>query len=530
MALHEQNHRASRVKLWVDNQLIIDQWSSLTYEQPTGKMALDAFNFYDISLLYKCPANLSSPGGYTCGHTLEWKTGDAARTSPVPLSALHQGFRVQGKLGQLRVAGGSGCVSTSSASGVALTLATAGRAASFSITSRDAFGNPRDSVDSFSIQLIGALDSPLYGGVASPLAPLQGTSLASYTAFQAKTYDLYVQQGSQGIQGSPFHLTVMPDMACGSTSTLSGNGLTAASLAPAVNTFRIQVRDAFSNLRSDVGVEGEAFFVRVVRTRSPNTQGSAHGGLPPFSGSKGLSDPGDIPSLHAVGQPEDSSSPLSYMIPIVPSPAGQAHWLYASWIQRGGLHATYYSSDSAWATSELPRPCTRCAETHKFPAAISSGGLSTNPTTFDSGLTGSASVCGTGSCNFVIRWAGVIRACSSAEDDSTCVGAPSYTRDFKWTIASADRVKLWIDNKLIIDQWTSLDVSSPSGSATFGKPDGLADVFAEYQRLAADVISSAPILLSDTGQDGTFQPIHSMRLYRVESLQGSPSYLNVYPT
>ena len=493
-------------------------------------MPLAAFSYYDISLLYKCPANLSSPEGHTCGHTLGWKSGDDMSSSPVPLSALHQGFQMDGKLGQLRVAGGAGCVSTSSASGLALTLATAGRSASFTITSRDAYGNPRDSVDSFSIQLIGALDSPLYGGFAAALQPLQGTSLASYAAFQAKTYHLYVQQGNLGIQGSPFHLTVRPDSACGSTSTMSGNGLTAASLSPAVNTFQIQVRDAFGNQRPDVGVEGEAFFVRVVRTRSPNTQGSAHGGLPPFSGSKALSDPGDIPSLYASAPGDQSDLSLSYTIPVVPSPAGQAHWLFASWIQRGGLHATYYSADSSAPTSELPRPCTRCAEAHKFPATVSSGGLSTNPSTFDSGLTGSASVCGSASCNFVIRWAGVIRACVSGADDTSCIGSPSYTRDFKWTIASADRVKLWVDNKLIIDQWTSLDVSSPSGSISFGKPDGLADIFAEYQRLATDVISSAPVLLSDTGQDGTFQAIHSMRLYRTESLRGSPSYLNVYPT
>ena len=61
-------------------------------------------------------------------------------------------------------------------------------------------------------------------------------------------------------------------------------------------------------------------------------------------------------------------------------------------------------------------------------------------------------------------------------------------------------------------------------------PDAILDFFAEYQRLATDVISAAPVLLSNTGQDGTFQPIHSTRLFRTETLKGSPPYINVYPT
>jgi hypothetical protein len=217
------------------------------------------------------------------------------------------------------------------------------------------------------------------------------------------------------------------------------------------------------------------------------------------------------------------------LVPIIPSPAGQAHYIYCSWIQRGGVHATYYSADVSTSTAVLPSPCTKCPNSNKFSTGVGSG-LSTRPSTLDSALVGTASVCGSLSCNLVIRWAGAIRACSSSGQDSTCVGAPAYRRDFQWTIASADRVKLWVDNKLLIDQWSSLAVSSPSASAIFGQAHTILDIFAEYQRLSSDVISSAPVLLSDTGQDGTFQPIHSMRLFFAESLQGSPSYINVYPT
>ncbi len=56
------------------------------------------------------------------------------------------------------------------------------------------------------------------------------------------------------------------------------------------------------------------------------------------------------------------------------------------------------------------------------------------------------------------------------------------------------------------------------------------DIFAEYQRQSSDVLSSAPVELRDTGADGTFRLIHSMRLYRTEALKESPTYVNVYAT
>ena len=374
------------------------------------------------------------------------------------------------------------------------------------------------------------MQSPLYGGISAPLEPLQGTSLGSYIAFEAKSYQLYVQQAGSDIKGSPFALTVKADRVCGTASTLTGAGLTAASLSPAVNTFRIQARDAFGNVRSDGNAQDERFFVRVVRTRSPNLQGAIYGGLPAFSGWTALADPGDIPTLHSTLSADGGELAGTFLVPIVPSPAGQAHYIHSSWIQRGGLHATYYSSDFSMPTSALPPPCSACASLHKFPVTVSSGALSTRPSSLDSALVGVGSVCGSQSCNLVIRWAGVVRACTTDAADSTCLGAPLYHRDFKWTIATDDRVKLWIDNKLIIDQWSSLDASSPSGTAVFRHPHTVLDLFAEYQRLSTDVISSSPVVLLDTGHDGTFQPIHSMRLYRTESLQGSPSYIDVYPT
>ena len=468
-----------------------------THTHTHSTMRLEAADFYDISVLFKCDAAAAA-----CAHKLSWRSAANAASA------------------------------ATSASGSALSLATAGRLASFTVTSRDAFSNPRQSATQYFVQLIGAEEAPLYGGASAALAPLLGTSLASFRAFEAKSYSLYVMQGGVNIKGSPFMLAVKPDGACGATSTMSGSGITAASVAPASNTFRIQARDAFGNQRSDLGAQGEAFFVRVVRTRSPDVQGADHGGLPPFSGSKALSDPGDVPSLHASITTDAASGVLraSYTIPVVPSPAGQAHHLYASWIQSGGLHATYYSAAAAQTdvSQGLPVPCSKCALAHKFPSTISSGG-STSPSALDAALTGADSVCGSTSCNVWIRWSGALRACLPSASASSCVGgAESFSRDFRWSMATEDRIKLWVDNRLVIDQWSSLSAASPSGSAVFGSASAVLDVFAEYQRLSSDVISSAPVFLSDTGEDGTFQPLHSTRLYVTEDLQGSPSFLNLY--
>jgi hypothetical protein len=146
VSLHEASEvgaaHPSRVKLWLDNKLIIDQWSSLSEELPTGRVPLLPHTYYDLSLLYKCPSSTN-----TCGHTLRWKQRDeqlrSGTSGAVPLAALHRRSRIPTKLGQLIVAGGIACSSLVTASGRSLSLATAGRAASLTITSRDAFGNPR---------------------------------------------------------------------------------------------------------------------------------------------------------------------------------------------------------------------------------------------------------------------------------------------------------------------------------------------------------------------------------------------------
>jgi hypothetical protein len=51
-----------------------------------------------------------------------------------------------------------------------------------------------------------------------------------------------------------------------------------------------------------------------------------------------------------------------------------------------------------------------------------------------------------------------------------------------------DRVKLWIDNKLIIDQWTSISSLTPTGSYLFDSSTGIYDIHAEFLKEKSVVV------------------------------------------
>ena len=117
----------------------------------------------------------------------------------------------------------------------------------------DSYENTReDTSASFTVDLFGSGGTPIYNGAVSPQTSSTGMYSASYTAVNAKTYDLFVKYGSYNVEGSPFTLTVLPQLTCGTTSTIRGSGLTAASISPAKSAFTIQSRDQYGNSRTQV--------------------------------------------------------------------------------------------------------------------------------------------------------------------------------------------------------------------------------------------------------------------------------------
>ena len=161
-----------RLRLWIDNRLIIDQWTSLsnishhTMESgagrrvvlPSGAASLRANTYHDIRIAWK-----EDLGGMPATHVntsvrLLWKVpscsasgqvrGNCSNSSnqsgAVPAAMLYSATHVHNSPLHLPIRPASLCASLSTVHGSALSIATAGLAASFELRTRDAFGNMRD--------------------------------------------------------------------------------------------------------------------------------------------------------------------------------------------------------------------------------------------------------------------------------------------------------------------------------------------------------------------------------------------------
>jgi hypothetical protein len=72
---------------------------------------------------------------------------------------------------------------------------------------------------------------------------------------------------------------------------------------------------------------------------------------------------------------------------------------------------------------------------------------------------------------FSVRWAGFLKP--QAVETYTIFAAVS---------GSQERIRLWIDNALIVDMWTSISTTEGSGIIEFGVKNGLHDLLLEYKQ------------------------------------------------
>ena len=133
---------SDRVRVWVDNWSVIDQWASLSALNPKGTIFLRAFSYYDVWVDYKVEGSAVSPHFAQ----LYWKSGSSTLAA-IPSGSLFEGYAVHGSPFNVRVHPSWTCASTSIASpdfpdiGNSLELATAGLQAEFTITAKDSYGN-----------------------------------------------------------------------------------------------------------------------------------------------------------------------------------------------------------------------------------------------------------------------------------------------------------------------------------------------------------------------------------------------------
>jgi len=510
-----------RVKLWVDNSVIIQQWSSLNSEEPSGTIAFGRANgYYDISALYKCNPAASKKCGYSLKYesTVSGVANLDASKARIRSDRLFQRLDVPNMPSGLHVQPAVTCAAESLAYRAGLTLATAGVDASFTIQSKDAYENLReDTSAAFTLSIHGSGGTPVYAGnviADAPSTAAQYTS--SYNLQNAKGYEVFVKHGNENVKGSPFSLVVKPAHACGSRSTVQGTGLTASALSPAKSAFTIQARDMYGNARTQAAPAGSEYVVRVVRTSGTNQQGT--NGLPPFYGST-AHEPGGSGSLHGTFNTATNDGRFAgyYQVPPTPNPATLNHYLYASYVHKGGITATYYTTPDDGATLSAPIDRdTASADVNKHVAVIgSNGGAVAAANAAAPNLWGGTGIAT--DVEFVVRFNGLYKNVNQT------------AKYFKWDsggTANEERVRLWIDNVLIIDQWTSLANVTQSAAYTFDSTDHLYDVHLEWKREAGGD-STTTAALKDSSDNSVFADITSDRLYYQEEISGSPYAVSV---
>ena len=517
-----------RVKVWLDNRLVIDMWSSLggAMEKSSAVTFDVAGGYYEIQVEYSVNAtNLGSRG-----LQLLWQPSlDPAFV--VPGSVLGTALPLEPQHPLVTTVAHQFCASTSSVSGSGLTVLTVGVTASLRIRSRDQFRNLRENDDillgvsrstapgvriltvsgiytqginaggvsqtRFTGMIPGGLFATYYsnrlftnavavtdsvnigggmrdlanymgvrwGGYLAPTLSdtysfsLSGASFSNISLYDSDesyllgistalgsaepvmgslylsagqyykidimywhvtgTPQLSLQWSSAGTNGilqhiasehlisrldligSPSTTQVNSAALCTSTSSISGPGLTTVT-AGGVMIFFIQTKDRFSNAFTRIAPEPiiadyvpESRQTRAVRA---------------------------ISSYNALGQ---------WDVLILGLTVSGKYKTLVSLARQGGIAATYFD-DSAPASNSVASP-------FAVPVATSlHTSLSISPSNASAFLTSLSANA------FSVRWMGFI-------------SSPNVLRNFSASLGSADeRVRIWIDNLIVIDQWTSL--------------------------------------------------------------------------
>lgn len=249
--------------------------------------------------------------------------------------------------------------------------------------------------------------------------------------------------------GDPYSVTVHAAVPCASTSTISGPGLsitTAGTLA----SFTLTARDAFSNLRDTFHDEAYGFMYKVncfyLTPSPPSKRCYIH-----FSRSLSLnvsfSQVNMRPtSLKTIRPTHSDSGDGLHVMNFNITTAGSG--LINAWVaQSGGLHATYFDTEALGSALYV-----REDTTVDFSGTGDASSTSEWP-----GATGEAVTADT----FSVKWFGFVRPPSDF--------VYTFSMEIMDTTAAGtnERVKLWVDNQLVINQWDSLVAVLPSGTFHF---------------------------------------------------------------
>jgi hypothetical protein len=234
---------ADRVRLWIDNTLVIDQWESLGHTSPTGTMSvLQSESLHDIRIWYRHDKNQLTGNGAA----LRWsptESANAAAFENVPTSRMYVPENIKSTPVAAYVRMGTPSADYTRVQGSALSISTAGTPAKFTVLIRDAYDNhiERNTSDASPPQPpLLAVHKAYLAGV-SPLFSTMDNAMnsVSYTLTRSGTYTssmaFYTQGGltatyyqSITAAGTPFRtltapvVDVCPSLGCGTSPTGSG--------------------------------------------------------------------------------------------------------------------------------------------------------------------------------------------------------------------------------------------------------------------------------------------------------------------
>ena len=436
-------------------------------------------------------------------------------------------------------------------SGRGLSLTTAGTIAAFTITVKDTFGNwqPDPSVVQSGLKIdmeeergidfdgepvisvpyveqlqyrtqdipafVDALSLAGESQVATPTDLDNPRLVLRYVVTQSGKYEMsvagYAGITPERVHGSPFDVIAEPNVACATTSLASGAGLSTFT-AGILASLTILSRDEYSNSRSKGN--GDGFTVRVRQHHGASSDNAPCSAFP-------------CESWNTYNTVEDTVGGRDFVGTLVRADEGRysfsfnatragINYVWATLAGIGGLQATYYSNSTDFAAVGNHREVV-LDETVDF----SVGGIG-NGTRL------------AGAQSFSARWSGLVRSGSEGEYTFYLGSSSNQT--------GQERVKLWVDNFLIINQWDSLADWVPrwnetgiSGSTPFGTIHAKDNTFMEVLLAVkgsqwGNRAGSNQIRLGWRSHDGQQDAIPSHRLYRNDHVHGSPFAIRVSPT
>ena len=359
----------------------------------------------------------------------------------------------------------------SPAVGEALSLATAGVQAVFTVSVRDNFHNwqpdPSVAQASISVAMLDTVsgykppitqapyqlgDLPAYTDTVGFVgdASLAGTQVATptsldnprlklrYVVTRTGTYSMSVAATVDSpmdgkVSQSPFSVVVLPNVACGPTSSASGHALSLGT-AGMPGTFTIFSRDQYANSRLqkppwDAGVQD----IYVVHVRQHH--GSSASNAPCWDPASQCSEWNTYnTAVHTVGGRDKPGRILdrgdgTHIAEYYATRAG-INYLWVSLAARGGLHATYYTQSLEFNGNASTR-------------------INAKNNTLDFRFRM------TNTNRYSVKWTGLLKS-SVAGTYTFFLGSDLSTS------LRAERVKLWVDNSLIINEWDSMATTSKS--------------------------------------------------------------------